>query len=138
VPSVEQQELRDLARLRTTLVQDRARLVNRIHKVLEEAGVKLSSVLTDILGVSGRAILRALIAGSRDPERLASLAHKRLRRKHEQLVAVLQSDMQTHHGFRLAGIAGGDRGERRTRLPMWNWRFNNGCARLNRPWSGWG
>jgi transposase len=101
VPPVEQQELRELTRLRTTLVQDRARLVNRIHKVLEGAGVKLSSVLTDIMGVSGRAILRALVAGERDPERLANLAHHSLRRKHEHLVAVLQSDMQAHHGFLL-------------------------------------
>src|SRR5437879_10791895 len=75
VPSVEQQELRDLTRLRATLVQDRARLVNRVHKVLEEAGIKLSSVISDIMGVSGQAIIYALAAGEHDPQRLASLAH---------------------------------------------------------------
>jgi len=60
VPGQEQQDLRDLTRLRVSLVRERARLVNRVHKVLEEAGIKLATVLSDILGMSGRAILQAL------------------------------------------------------------------------------
>src|SRR6266568_8136694 len=72
VPGQEQQDLRDLTRLRESLVQERARLVNRVHKVLEEAGMKLAIVLSDIMGKSGRAILEALCAGESDPARLAS------------------------------------------------------------------
>jgi transposase len=71
VPSREQQELRDLTRLRISLVQERARLVNRLQKVLEEAGIKLGTILSDVMGVSGQAILRALGEGEGDPRRLA-------------------------------------------------------------------
>src|SRR5437660_4547152 len=71
VPSQEQQDVRDLTRMRVSLVQERARLVNRVHKVLEEAGIKLSTVLSDVMGLSGRAILDALCAGESDPLRLA-------------------------------------------------------------------
>ena len=63
VPSQEQQDVRDLIRMRVRLVQERARLVNRVQKVLEEAGFKLSSVLSDVMGLSGRSILDALCAG---------------------------------------------------------------------------
>ena len=66
VPSPEQQDLRDLTRTRTSLVQERARLVNRIHKLLEEANIKLASVLSDVMGVEGLAILQALAQGEED------------------------------------------------------------------------
>ncbi len=81
VPPQPIRELRDLTRLRTTLTRDRAREVNRLERVLQDAGIKLSSVATDILGVSGRAILDALVAGQTDPQSLAGLAMMSLRRK---------------------------------------------------------
>ena len=76
VPDQPQQDLRDLTRLRVHLIQDRTQLINRILKVLQQAGIKLSGVLSDIVGVSGRAISAALCAGERDPEQLALLVHK--------------------------------------------------------------
>jgi transposase len=101
VPSQEQQELRDLTRLRVSLVQERARLVNRVHKVLEEAGIKLSCVLSDVMGLSGRAILHALCAGESDPVRLANLMHRSVHATQEQVVAALTGDMREHHRFLL-------------------------------------
>lgn len=73
------------------LRKSRSRLVNRIQKVLEDANLKLTSVLTDSMGVTGQAILRALLAGEVDPERLAHLAQGSLVRKQEQLQAALRS-----------------------------------------------
>jgi transposase len=101
VPSVEQQELRDLTRLRESLVQERARLINRVHKVLEEAGMKLAVVLSDILGKSGRSILEALGAGETDPVRLAGLVAPNVRATQEQFVAALTADWREHHRFLL-------------------------------------
>ena len=106
VPPPEQQELRDLTRLRITLVQERAQLSNRVHKVLEEANIKLTMVLSDIFGVSGQAILHALAVGETDPERLASLAHRSLRRKHAQLAQALDGHMGAHHQFVLQELLG--------------------------------
>src|ERR1700752_1040569 len=79
VPPLPIRELRDLTRARTALTRDRARQVQRIEKVLEDAGVKLSTVATDIMGVSGRAMLEALIDGRDEPAALADLAKRRLR-----------------------------------------------------------
>jgi transposase len=101
VPSQEQQELRDLTRLRVSLVQERARLVNRVHKVLEEAGMKLSVVLSDVMGKSGRAILQGLCAGESDPVRLAKLMHPNVQASQEQVVAALTGDLREHHRFLL-------------------------------------
>lgn len=101
VPPQEQQELRQLTRLRLSLTQEHSRLVNRIHKLLQEGGIKLTSVLSDVLGVSGQAILLALAAGENDPERLANLAHKSVRHKHIALVEALTGDMRGHHRFLL-------------------------------------
>jgi transposase len=101
VPGQPQQDLRDLTRLRVHLLQDRTQLVNRLHKVLQQAGIKLSGVLSNILGVSGRAIVQALCTGESDPERLASLVHKSVAHKHEQLVEVLTGDLREHHRFLL-------------------------------------
>lgn len=89
VPDQPQQDLRDLTRLRVHLVQDRAQLINRILNVLQQGGIKLSGVLSDVVGVSGRAILQALCVGERDPEQLASLVHKSVAHKHAQLVEAL-------------------------------------------------
>jgi transposase len=101
VPDQSQQDLRDLTRLRVHLVQDRAQLINRILKVLQQGGIKLSGVLSDVVGVSGRAILQALCKGERDPERLALLVHKSVAHKHVQLVEALTGDLRSHHAFLL-------------------------------------
>lgn len=101
VPGRDQQELRDLTRLRISLVQERARLVNRVQKVLEEAGVKLSLVVSDVMGKSGRAILDALCAGESDPARLVQRLHQNCQANREQARAALTGDMREHHRFLL-------------------------------------
>lgn len=80
-----------------TLLQERSRLVNRIQKVLEDANLKLASVVTDIMGMTGYAILSALVAGEVDPERLAHLARGSLVKKQAQLQAALQGKLTPHH-----------------------------------------
>lgn len=97
IPSSEQQAIRDLTRTRMRLLQERTRLVNRIHKVLEDANLKLASVVTDIMGVTGQAILTALVAGQDDPECLAHLARGSLIKKQDQLQAALQGKLLPHH-----------------------------------------
>ena len=99
VPPVPIRELRDLTRYRKALIQDRTRVANRLHKALEDAGVKLASVASDILGVSGRAMLQALAAGTTDPVLLADLARGRLRGKLPALRAALAGRFRPHHGF---------------------------------------
>ncbi len=74
-------ELRDLTRLRPTLVDEKTAVINRIQKVLEDANVKLGAVPSDVVGVSGRAMLQAIVAGESDPQALAELAKRRLRSK---------------------------------------------------------
>ncbi len=101
VPSQEQQELRDLTRLRISLVQERSRLVNRVQKVLAEAGIKLSSVLSDVMGVSGRSILEALSAGESDPVRLAQRMRPNVHAHQDQVVAALTGEVREHHRFLL-------------------------------------
>jgi transposase len=81
IPPRGQRDLRDLTRYRTKLVQERSREVNRVQGVLERANIKLASVATDIMGVSGRAMLEALIAGRADPATMAELARGRMRTK---------------------------------------------------------
>jgi transposase len=81
VPPAPIRELRDLTRHRKVLIQERQRAANRLHKLLQDAGIKLASVATDILGVSGRAMLEALVQGTTDPEVLADLARGKLRKK---------------------------------------------------------
>lgn len=101
VPPTAIRQLRDLTRQRSQLVADRARVANRIQKVLEDANIKLASVATDILGVSGRAMLAAMIGGESDPERLADLAKRRLRAKLPQLRQALLGKVTDHHRFLL-------------------------------------
>ncbi len=101
VPPRPQRELRDLTRYRSSLVADRARLVNRMQKVLEDTNIKLASVATDITGKSGRAILQALLEGEQDPQKLADLALGRMREKREQLVQAVQGTLGEHHRFLL-------------------------------------
>ena len=99
VPPVPIRELRDLTRYRKTLIQDRTRVANRLHKALEDAGIKLATVASDILGVSGRAMLEALAGGTTDPTMLAELARGRLRGKLPALRAALAGRFRTHHAF---------------------------------------
>ena len=99
VPPEPIRQLRDLTRYRTTLTAERSREAQRLEKELEDAGIKLSSVATDILGVSGRAMLAALIDGERDPQALAELAKARMRRKIPQLVEALIGNFGEHHAF---------------------------------------
>lgn len=99
VPPAPIRDLRDLTRHRKALIQDRTREANRLHKVLEDAGIKLASVATDVLGVSGRAMLEALIGGTTDPTVLAELARGRLRTKLPALRQALAGRFRPHHAF---------------------------------------
>ena len=99
VPPEPIRQLRDLTRYRASLVAERTRETNRLHKVLEDAGIKLGCVATDILGVSGRDMLDALIRGERDPQRLAELARTRLRTKKPALTEALTGRFTDHHGL---------------------------------------
>jgi len=101
VPDREQRELRDLTRQQTKLVQQRDAVANRIQKVLETATIKLGSVASDVLGVSGRNMIEALIGGERDVSKLADLAEKRLRHKIPQLQRALEGEVREHHRFLL-------------------------------------
>jgi transposase len=101
VPPAPQQELRELTRQRVQLVQQKATLANRIQKVLEDANLKLGSVASDVLGKSGRAMLRAVIAGQTDPAALAELALGRLRKQLPRLRPALTGHVTEHHRFLL-------------------------------------
>jgi len=104
IPPPEIRELRDLTRQRTEMVRDRAAVANRIQKVLEDANIKLSSVASDVLGVSGRAMIRALIDGQDDPAQLADLARRRLRGKIPELKLALHGRVTDHHRFLLQAL----------------------------------
>ena len=97
IPDRPQRELRDLTRTRTSLIDARTAAVNRLQKVLEDANIKLAGVATDVMGVSGRAILAALVAGEADPTLLAELAKGRLRTKRMELARALSGRVSDHH-----------------------------------------
>jgi transposase len=99
VPPESIRQLRDLTRARTAITRERGREAQRLEKLLEDAGIKLSAVASDILGVSGRAMLEALIAGDRDPATLADLAKRRLRSKLPTLTEALAGRFTEHHAF---------------------------------------
>ena len=101
VPPTPVQEMRDLTRTRKQIVREIAQHTQRIQKTLEDANVKVASVVSDILGVSGRAFLDALIAGETDPEKLAELADSRLRVGRKNLVEALRGRVTQHHRFLL-------------------------------------
>ncbi len=101
IPSREQRELRELIRYRRSLIEERAREVNRIQKVLEGANIKLLSVASDILGKSARSIIEALIAGNEDPEVLSELALRRMKRKKDDLKRALKGLMGPHQRLML-------------------------------------
>jgi len=101
VPPRGQRELRELTRHRTQLVGEKARIANRIHKTLEDANIKLGSVASDILGVSGRAMLDAVIAGETDEKKVADLAQRKMRGKIPELEQALRGRLTEHHRFLL-------------------------------------
>jgi transposase len=104
VPPPPIRELRDLTRYRVQQVQDQAQETNRLHKVLEDAGVKLTTVVSDVMGVSGRLMLTALVQGTTDPTVLAELARGRLRVKLPALRRALEGRFRPHHAFLLRQI----------------------------------
>ena len=106
VPERQQRELRDLTRHLTKLVQQRNSVDNRIQKVLETANIKLGSVASDVLGVSGRKMIEALLAGEKDVTVLADLAQRHLRQKIPELKRALQGELTEHHRFLLRQLLG--------------------------------
>jgi transposase len=106
VPPPEIRRLRDLTRYRADLVAARTAEKQRVEKLLEDAQIKLSVVASDIFGVSGRAMLAALIAGERDPKVLAQLARTRMRAKRSQLEEAFTGHFTDHHAFLLAKMLG--------------------------------
>jgi transposase len=104
VPPPAIRELRDLTRYRIQQQRDRTQEVNRLCKVLEDAGVKLTSVVSDVMGASGRAMIAALVEGTTDPTVLAELARGRLRQKLPALQRALQGRFRPHHAFLIQQI----------------------------------
>src|SRR5437667_5716940 len=104
VPPRPIRELRDLTRYRKAQIEERTREVQRLDKLLQDAGIKLSSVASDVLGVSGRAMLEALVRGTHDPELLAELARGRLRQKLPALREALTGRFRTHHAVIVSQI----------------------------------
>jgi len=101
VPDEPTQQMRDLLRTRKQMVRERSSHIQRIQKTLEDANIKLDSVVTDILGLSGRRIIEALIAGQTMPQALASLAHRRIHASADELEAALRGRVTRHHRFLL-------------------------------------
>ena len=101
VPDQQTQEMRDLLRTRKQLVRERSSHIQRLQKTLEDANVKLDSVISDIVGLSGRRMIEALIAGETEPGALAALAHRRIKATPDQLEAALRGHVTRHHRFLL-------------------------------------
>jgi len=106
IPPEPIRDLRDLTRYRKSLIDERVREVNRLHKLLESSNVKLASVATDVMGVSGRLMLDAILGGHADPAVLAELARGRLRKKLPDLRKALEARFRPHHRFMLEQILG--------------------------------
>jgi len=104
VPPTPVRKLRDLTRHRAKVVGEQAAVANRIQKTLEDANIKLASVATDVMGVSGRVMLKAMISGQEDPKVLANLAQRRLREKIPQLMLALDGRVTEHHRFMLGTL----------------------------------
>ena len=101
VPDQQTQEMRDLLRTRKQLARERSRHVQRLQKTLEDANIKLDSVISDVMGLSGRKMIEALIAGESDSEQLAQLAHRRIKATPEELCEALRGRVTRHHRFLL-------------------------------------
>jgi transposase len=106
IPPVGQRELRELTRHRTNFVCERATLVNRVQKTLESANIKLASIASSVVGISGRAILAAILAGQTDTTQMAELAKGRLRDKRDQLSKALEGRVRPYHQFVLTELLG--------------------------------
>ena len=133
IPPAPIRALRELTRYRKTLVQQRADEINRLQKTLEGANLKLAAVATDILGVSGRAMLAALVDGERDPEVLADLARGTLRTKLPALRAALTGRVQSQHIVLISQIlAHADFWSRPLR--RCRWRSSGACPHTRTPW----
>ena len=104
VPPAPIRDLRDLTRYRKRQIEDRAQEVNRLHRLLQDAGLKLTTVMTDVLGVSGRAMVEALVHGTTDPTVLADLARGRLRSKLPALQQALRGQFRPQHAFLVTQI----------------------------------
>jgi len=104
VPPLGQRELRELTRHRSNFIRERATVVNRVQKVLESANLKLGSVASNVMGVSGRAMLEAIIAGQATPAQMAELSKGRMREKREQLAKALEGRVKPHHRFVLTEL----------------------------------
>jgi transposase len=131
IPEPPIRELRDLTRQRTQLVRDKATVANRIQKVLEDANIKLGSAASDVLGVSGRSMIRAIIDGGEDPAELAELARKRLRGKIPELTQALQGRVTDHHRFLLRALM-----EQIDSLEGWIARYDARIAEAMGPLAG--
>ncbi|SDP29220.1 Transposase, partial [Paenibacillus sp. yr247] len=104
IPDRNQRELRELVHYRRSLIQERAREHNRVQKVLEGANIKLAAVATDIMGLSSRDMINAMINGEEDPEKLASFARGVMKKKKEELELVLRGKMSAHQRLMLKTI----------------------------------
>ena len=104
IPPLGQRELRELTRYRSTFVKEKATLVNRVQKVLESANIKLARVASNVVGVSGRAMLAALIEGKATPSQMAELSKGKLREKRDQLVKAMEGQVKAHHRFVLTEL----------------------------------
>ena len=104
IPPEGQRELRELTRYRSTFVKERSTLVNRVQKVLESANIKLASVASSVVGVSGRAMLEAIITGTATPAQMAELSKGRLRSKRTELSQALEGRVKPHHRFVLTEL----------------------------------
>ncbi len=104
IPPIEQRDLRDLTRHRSNFIRERVNLVNRVQKVLEAANIKLASVASDVMGVSGRAMLAAIVDGKTTPELMADLAKGTMRKKHDLLIQALEGRVRPHQRFILAQL----------------------------------
>jgi transposase len=101
VPDQPTQEMRNVLRMRKQFVRERSSHIQRIQKTLEDANIKLDSVITDIIGLSGRRMIEALIAGESDPQTLAAMAHRRIKATPAELEAALRGRVTKHHRFAL-------------------------------------
>ena len=104
IPERGQRELRELVRYRRSIIEERARQHNRIQKVLEGANIKLGSVVSDVMGVSARDMLHAIADGEDDPEKLASLARRTMKKKKEELILAFQGTISSHQRLMIKTI----------------------------------
>lgn len=104
IPDRNQRELRELVRYRRSIIEERARQHNRIQKVLEGANIKLGSVVSDVMGVSGRDMLNAIAEGEEDPEKLANFARRTMKKKKDELMLALKGYINSHQRLMLKTI----------------------------------